>query len=138
MNQRQLLHTDMKRFGDEAFSAYAQRLWSDLSHNIKAADSVQNFKTQQNTLLFRGQFIDFMIYKHLYTDYLLWRVLESVKRVLYKTLILTNIVIIYIIITIITIFILSLLLPLLFNYHYSSQTSQIQPQNIRIHKYDNF
>ena len=70
----------MKRFGDEAFSAYAQRHWSDLSHNIKAADSVQNFKTQQNTLLFRGQFIDFMIYKHLYSDYSLWRVLESVEK----------------------------------------------------------
>ena len=42
----------LKRFG-----AYAPRLWNELPDNIKAADSVQNFKKQLKTLLFRKEFI---------------------------------------------------------------------------------
>ena len=43
--------TNLKRFGDRAFCAYAQRLWNELSDNIKAADSVQNFKKQLKTFI---------------------------------------------------------------------------------------
>ena len=43
---------NLKRFGDKDFCAYAPRLWNELPDNIKAADSVQNFKTQLETLLF--------------------------------------------------------------------------------------
>ena len=32
-----------------AFCAYAPRLWNELPDNIKAADSVQNFKKQLKT-----------------------------------------------------------------------------------------
>ena len=39
-----------------AFCAYAPRLWNELPDNIKAADSVQNFKKQLKTLLFRKEF----------------------------------------------------------------------------------
>ena len=35
---------------------YAPRLWNELPDNIKAADSVQNFKKQLKTLLFRKEF----------------------------------------------------------------------------------
>ena len=35
----------------------APRLWKELPDNIKAADSVQNFKTQLKTLLFQKEFI---------------------------------------------------------------------------------
>ena len=48
--------TNLKRFGDRAFCAYAPRLWNELPDNIKAADSVQNFKKQLKTLLFRKEF----------------------------------------------------------------------------------
>ena len=41
----QILHNNLKRFGDRAFCAYAPRLWNELRDNIKAADIVQNFKT---------------------------------------------------------------------------------------------
>ena len=40
-NLLQIPHTDLKRFGDRAFCAYAPRLWNELPDNIKAADSVQ-------------------------------------------------------------------------------------------------
>ena len=35
--------------GDRAFCAYEPRLWNELPENIKAADSVQNFKKQLKT-----------------------------------------------------------------------------------------
>ena len=50
-------HTNLKRFGDRAFCAYAPHLWNELPDNIKAADSVQNFQTPLKTLLFRKEFI---------------------------------------------------------------------------------
>ena len=43
-NLLQIPLTNLKRFGDRAFCAYAPRLWNELPDNIKAADSVQNFK----------------------------------------------------------------------------------------------
>ena len=49
--------TNLKRFGDRAFYAYAPRLWNELPDNTKAADSVQNLKKQLKTLLFRKEFI---------------------------------------------------------------------------------
>ena len=36
---------------------YVPHLWNELPDNIKAADSVQNFKKQLETLLFRKEFI---------------------------------------------------------------------------------
>ena len=56
-NLLQIPHTNLKRFGDRALCAYAPRLWNELPDNIKAADSVQNFKEQLKTLLFRKEFI---------------------------------------------------------------------------------
>ena len=56
-NLLQITHTNLKRFGDRSFCAYAPRLWNELPDNIKAADSVQNFKKQLKTLLFRREFI---------------------------------------------------------------------------------
>ena len=55
-NLLQIPLTHLKRFGDRAFCAYAPRLWNELPDNIKAADSVQNFKKQLKTLLFRKEF----------------------------------------------------------------------------------
>ena len=55
-NLLQIPLTNLKRFGDRAFCAYAPRLWNVLPDNIKAADSVQNFKKQLTTLLFRKEF----------------------------------------------------------------------------------
>ena len=46
-NLLQIQHTNLNRFGDRAFCAYAPRLWNELTDNIKAADSVRNFKKQQ-------------------------------------------------------------------------------------------
>ena len=51
-NLLQIPLTNLKRFGDIAFCAYTPRLWNELPDNIKAADSVQNFKKQLKTLLF--------------------------------------------------------------------------------------
>ena len=48
--------TNLKWFGDRAFCAYSPRLWNELPDNTKAADSVQNFKKQLKTLLFRKEF----------------------------------------------------------------------------------
>ena len=46
-----------KLTSDRAFCAYAPRLWNELhDKNIKAADSVQNFKKQLKTLQ-RKEFI---------------------------------------------------------------------------------
>ena len=56
-NLLQIPLTNLKRFGDRAFCAYAPRLWNELPDNIKAADSVQNLKKQLKTLLFQMQFI---------------------------------------------------------------------------------
>ena len=53
----QIPHTNLKRFYDRALSAYAPRLWNELPDNIKAADSVPNFKKHLKTLLFRKEFI---------------------------------------------------------------------------------
>ena len=39
----------MKRSGDREVCAYAPRLWNELPDNIKAADSVQNFREQLRT-----------------------------------------------------------------------------------------
>ena len=47
-NVLQIPHTNLKRFGDRAFFAYAPRLWNELPDNIYAADSVQN--TAENRL----------------------------------------------------------------------------------------
>ena len=55
-NLLQIPLTNLKRFGDRAFCAYAPRLWNELPDNIKAADSVQNFKKQLKTLLFQKEF----------------------------------------------------------------------------------
>ena len=55
-NLLQIPLTNLKRFGDRAFCAYAPRPWNELPDNIKAADSVQNFKKQLKTLLFRKEF----------------------------------------------------------------------------------
>ena len=55
-NLLQIPLTNLKRFGDRAFCAYAPRLWNELPDNIKAADSVQNFKKELKTLLFRKEF----------------------------------------------------------------------------------
>ena len=54
-NLLQIPLTYLKRFGDRAFYAYAPHLWNELPDNIKAADSVQNFKKQLKTLLFRKE-----------------------------------------------------------------------------------
>ena len=51
-NLLQIPLTNLKRFGDRTFCAYAPRLWNELPDNIKAADSVHNFKKQLKTLLF--------------------------------------------------------------------------------------
>ena len=56
-NLLQIPDTNLKRFGDRAFCACAPRLWSELPDNIKVADSVQNFKKQLKTLLFREKFL---------------------------------------------------------------------------------
>ena len=54
-NLLQIPLTNLKRFGDRAFCAYAPRLWNDLPDNIKAADSVQNFKkTAENIAISKG------------------------------------------------------------------------------------
>ena len=42
---------------------------NELPDNIKAADSVHNFKPQMKTLLFREDLIDYMDHKHLSTDF---------------------------------------------------------------------
>ena len=55
-NLLQIPLTNLKRFGDRAFCAYAPRLWNELPDNIKAADNVQNFKKLLKTLLFRKEF----------------------------------------------------------------------------------
>ena len=69
-NLLQIPLTYLKRFGDRAFCAYAPRLWNELPDNIKAADSVQNFKKQLETLLFRKEFIWLYGPWQLSTDYL--------------------------------------------------------------------
>ena len=46
-NTKNLLETpltNLKRFGDRAFCAYAPRLWNELPDKIKAADSVQKLQ----------------------------------------------------------------------------------------------
>ena len=59
-NLLQIPLTNLKRFGDRAFCAYAPRLWNELPDIIKAADSVQNLKKQLKILLFRKELIDYM------------------------------------------------------------------------------
>ena len=56
-NTLQIIYTNLKKFGDRAFCVYSPRLWNELPDNIKAADSMQNFKTQLKSLLFRKEFI---------------------------------------------------------------------------------
>ena len=56
-NLLQIPLTNLKRFGERAFCAYAPRLWNEPPDNIKAADIVQNFKKQLKTMLFRKEFI---------------------------------------------------------------------------------
>ena len=53
MHQRQLPHR-----GAQICKEFAEikRFWNELPDNIKAADSVQNFKKQLKTLLFRKEF----------------------------------------------------------------------------------
>ena len=50
-NLLQIPHTNLKRFGDRAFCAYAPCLWNELTDIIKAAESVQNFKKQVRSFL---------------------------------------------------------------------------------------
>ena len=60
-NLLQIPHSNLKRFCDRAFCAFnAQHLSNELPDNIKAADSVQNFKAQLKTLLFQKKFICFL------------------------------------------------------------------------------
>ena len=40
-NFLQIPHTNLERFGDREFCAYAPHLWNELPDNIKAADTVQ-------------------------------------------------------------------------------------------------
>ena len=71
-NLLQIPHTNLKRFGDREFCVHAPRLWHKLPDNIKAADSVQNFKKHVKTLLCQKEPIDYMQYmdyKHLSTAY---------------------------------------------------------------------
>ena len=63
-NLLQIPHTNLKQLGDRAFCAYAPHLWNELPDNIKAADSVKNFKKQLKTLLFRKEFIKALITIH--------------------------------------------------------------------------
>ena len=56
-NLLQIPLTNLKRIGGRAFSDYAPRIWNEFPNNIKVADSVQNFKTQLKTLLFRKGFV---------------------------------------------------------------------------------
>ena len=56
-NLLQIPHTNLKRFVDRAFCAYAPQLWNELPDNIKAAESVQNIKKQLKPLLFQKEFI---------------------------------------------------------------------------------
>ena len=58
-NVLQIPLTNLKRFGDRTFCAYAQRL--EFPDDIKATDSGQNFKKQLKTLLFRKEFISWNI-----------------------------------------------------------------------------
>ena len=51
-NLLQIPHTNMKRFGDRAFCAYATCLWNELPDNIMTADSVQNSMTINIWLLY--------------------------------------------------------------------------------------
>ena len=66
-NLLQIPHIILIRFGDRAFCAYSSCLWNELPDNIKAANNVQNFKTQLKTLLFRKEFIR-LYGPHLSTD----------------------------------------------------------------------
>ena len=50
-NLLQIPHTNLKRFDDRAFCAYVPCLWNELLDNITAADSVQNFKTENIAIL---------------------------------------------------------------------------------------
>ena len=59
-NVLQIPLTNLKRFGDRTFCAYAQRL--EFPDDIKATDSGQNFKKQLKTLLFRKEFISWNIW----------------------------------------------------------------------------
>ena len=52
-NLLRIPHTNLKRFGDKVLCAYAQCFWNEFPDNIKATDSVQNFKTHLKTLLSR-------------------------------------------------------------------------------------
>ena len=44
-------HIYKKSSGDRAFCAYAPRYWDELPDNIKAADSVQNYKRSLKTII---------------------------------------------------------------------------------------
>ena len=68
-NLLQLLHTNLKSFGDRAFCAYVSYLWNEFHDNSKAADSVQNMKTQLKMLLLRKEFTWLLDHRRLSTDY---------------------------------------------------------------------
>ncbi len=44
-------------FGDRAFSVFAPSLWNTLPLTIRSADSVDSFKSQVKTFLFRKYFV---------------------------------------------------------------------------------
>ena len=56
-NLFQLCICSMNRFGDRAVCAYAPRLWNELPDNIKASDSVQNFKTVKYIAISKGFYL---------------------------------------------------------------------------------
>ena len=49
-------HTHFKTRGDRSFQAVAPRLWNALPSSLRCLDSVENFKTQLKTLLFKEAF----------------------------------------------------------------------------------
>ena len=57
MTAKTMPHTNLKRFGDRAFCAYAPSLWNELPDNIKAAKGVQNFKTVENIAISKGVYL---------------------------------------------------------------------------------
>ena len=48
--------TNMKTYGDRAFSACAPKLWNQLPSEIRAAESVAFFKSQLKTHLFKDEY----------------------------------------------------------------------------------
>ena len=56
-NLLQITHTNRKSFCDRAFCAYAPQRRNELPENIKAADSIRNFKTQLKKCWFKRSYL---------------------------------------------------------------------------------